>query len=459
MQSLTSLYQKRGDWLKAAQMMVRAEAFTGNPLEKAKMLFEAGRIYREKLDNELSAGELFARVLELDPEHVEAGEPLAEIYFRDEKWAELEPILDMLTRKADKKDNKELNQLYYRLARTADELGNGDKALKFYKLAYDLDSTFLPMLLGRAALLYKHGGLGRRLQDLPDDPRAPPRLAERVGDRRHLLPPRQHQAEAGRAQEGAQHVREGARDRGRPTARRCRRSSTCSSSRATGRRSSTPSGSCWRSPRSRSRSSCSTRSATRTTSSCNNAQKAITAYLEALEVRPGNHVILHKVLDLYSETKQWKKAVEIINQIADLEKDPIRRGKYYHAAARILRDEVKSTDEAIDMFNQALDQYFAAPDKITDTNFAEYLKAFEAIDKICTGKKDFKTQERNYRKMLKRMPADGPRHDQGRAVARARRDLPYAPQGVQRAPSRPSRWRRGSIRTTPRATRSSPSCT
>src|SRR2546430_4428253 len=113
----------------------------------------------------------------------------------------------------------------------------------------------------------------------------------------------------------------------------------------------------------------------------NNAQKAITAYLEALEVRAGNHVILHKVLDLYSETKQWKKAVEIINQIADLEKDPIRRGKYYHAAARILRDEVKSLDEAIDMFNQALDQYFAVPEKITDANFAEYLKAFEAIDK------------------------------------------------------------------------------
>src|SRR3954453_15226877 len=139
-------------------MMVRAEQMVPNALEKAKLLFEAGRIYREKLDNELSAGELFARVLDLDPEHVEAGEPLAEIYFRDEKWAELEPILDMLTRKADqnnKKDNKELNQLYYRLARTADELGNGDKALRFYKLAYDLDSTFLPVLLGRAALLYR----------------------------------------------------------------------------------------------------------------------------------------------------------------------------------------------------------------------------------------------------------------------------------------------------------------
>src|SRR5207302_8275578 len=140
----------RGDWVKAAQMMVRAEAQTGNGLEKARLLFEAGRIYSEKLESELNAADLFARVLELDPEHVEAGEPLAEIYFRDEQWQKLEPILDMLVRKADQRKlaNKELNQLYYRSARTADELGNSDKAIRYYKQAYDLDPTYLPTLLG-----------------------------------------------------------------------------------------------------------------------------------------------------------------------------------------------------------------------------------------------------------------------------------------------------------------------
>src|SRR5262249_43526786 len=87
--------------------------------------------------------------------------------------------------------------------------------------------------------------------------------------------------------------------------------------------------------------------------------------------------------------------------------DPIRKGKYFHAAARILRDEVKSADEAIDTFNQALDLYFEASEKLSEQNFQEYLKAFEAIDKICTQKKDWKAQERNYRKMIKRMPNDG----------------------------------------------------
>jgi tetratricopeptide (TPR) repeat protein len=138
-----------------------------------------------------------------------------------------------------------------------------------------------------------------------------------------------------------------------------------------------------------------------------NSQKAITAYLEAIEVRGDTHPLLHKVLDLYSETKQWKKSVEIIVRIAALEKDPVRKGKYYHAGARIQRDEVKSLDDAIEFFNQALDFYFEKADKLTDATVSEYLKAFESIDKICTGKKDWKAQERNYRRMLKRMPADG----------------------------------------------------
>ena len=52
--------------------MVRAEAATVNPLEKTRLLHEAGKIFQEKLGDDAQAAELFARVLQLDPEHVEA---------------------------------------------------------------------------------------------------------------------------------------------------------------------------------------------------------------------------------------------------------------------------------------------------------------------------------------------------------------------------------------------------
>jgi len=66
-------------------------------------------------------------------------------------------------------DPRELNELYYRAARTADELGDFQKALAYYKAAYDIDSTYLPTLIGRADLLFKmadYDGAGKIYQTI-----------------------------------------------------------------------------------------------------------------------------------------------------------------------------------------------------------------------------------------------------------------------------------------------------
>src|SRR5262249_51517729 len=118
MLALIRMYDRRGDWLKSAQMRVRAEAHTGNAIEKTKLLYDAAKIYQERRGDEVKGAALSSRTLEIDPGPAGAGEPLAEIFFGEQRWQELEPVLDMLVRKADRKDNRELNQLYYRLART-----------------------------------------------------------------------------------------------------------------------------------------------------------------------------------------------------------------------------------------------------------------------------------------------------------------------------------------------------
>ncbi|MBV8761915.1 MAG: tetratricopeptide repeat protein, partial [Deltaproteobacteria bacterium] len=157
MEALTKQYSDRGDWLKAAQMMVRAESYTPVAIDKVRLLFEAANIYSYKLRQDDQAKQLYAAVISLDPEHVEAGRPLADLYFNDQQWAELSPVIDMLCRKVGQlhADPRELNELYYRAAKTADELGDFQKALGYYKAAYDIDSTYLPTLVGRADLLFK----------------------------------------------------------------------------------------------------------------------------------------------------------------------------------------------------------------------------------------------------------------------------------------------------------------
>ena len=251
MLSLLALYKRRGDWVKAAQLMARAEANTPNPLEKTRLLHEAGKIYQEKLADEDSAVRLYARVIELDPEHVETAEPLSELYFKRKDWAPLVPLMETLARKAGKKTNREMTQLYHRLAKAADQVGDAEKALKYYKQSYDLDATYLPTLLDRAALLY-------RLEHWDDAFRIYQTILvhhresqKRRGDCRSLFPTGAHQAETRRAHQGRQHVRKGPGNSGRTPSHARRLSSISTPSRMIGRRSSNKTGPVGREPRRR----------------------------------------------------------------------------------------------------------------------------------------------------------------------------------------------------------------
>ncbi len=218
MEALTKQYSDRGDWLKAAQMMVRAESYTQVVIEKVRLLHEAAKIYQEKLRQNDAAKQLYAAVISLDPEHVDAGRPLAELYFESQEWQQLSSVIEMLVRKVAQlhADPRELNELYYRAARTADELGDFQKALRLLqeRLRHRFDVPADPGRPGRPAV--QDAGLGQRREDLPDHPGPAPRRPGRGRRRQDLQPAGHGPAGVGRAQEGAQHVREGAGDRPQP---------------------------------------------------------------------------------------------------------------------------------------------------------------------------------------------------------------------------------------------------
>jgi tetratricopeptide (TPR) repeat protein len=396
MLSLLGIYKRRGDWLKAGQLMIRAEASTVNPLEKTRLLHDAAKIFQEKLEDEPQATDLYARVMQLDPEHVDAAEPLSELYFKRGEWAPLVPLLEMLVRKADRKTNRELTLLHHRLAKAADQLGENDKALKSYKQSYDLDSTYLPTLVDRAALLYKleHWDEAFRIyqtilvhhRDTQKDDEIVDiffrlgRIKLKLGER----------TKAVNMFEKALEIQPGHRatlgalidlysDAGDWEAV-VKQKRALLASNATDLEE---------------KFSLSEQIAAIFKDKLNNPQKAIAAHLEALNLKPGDRQVLHNLLDLFSETKQWKKAMEILTKLAELEQGAMR-AKYLVAAGNIANYELHSTDEAIDIYNQALD---VDPDD---------LKTFERIDKIMTAKKDWRNQERNYRKMIKRIGQEAP---------------------------------------------------
>ena len=371
--------------------MVRAEAATVNPLEKSRLLHEAGKIFQEKLSDEAQAGDLFARVLQLDPEHVEAAEPLSQIYFKREEWAPLVPLLEMLARKADRKTNRELTQLYHRLAKAADRLGENEKALKYYKQSYDLDSTYLPTLVDRAGLLYKleHWDDAFRIyqtilvhhRDTQKDDEIVD-IFYRLGRIKLKLNER---TKSVNMFEKALEIQPGHRatlqalidlytDAGDFEA-------VIKQKRALMAAAGTPTDEKF---------TISEEIAGIYKDKLANPQKAIAAHLEALNFKPNDRQLLHDLLDLFSETKQWKKAMEILGKLAEIETGKVK-ARYLVASGNIANYELHSTDEAVEIYNQALDE---DPDD---------LKAFERIDKIMTAKKDWKNQERNFRRMIKRI--------------------------------------------------------
>ncbi len=390
MLSLIGLYRRRGDSLKAAQMMVRAEGCTQNVLEKTRLLFEAGKLYQTELADEQKAKELYARTLDYDPEHVEAAVPLAEIYYRNEEWTPLIPVLEMLARKTDRRANKELHVLYYRLAKAADRLNDQDKALRCYRQAYELDPTHLPTLVDRADLLYRReqwDDAFKLYQTVMVQHRETQSEAEtveifhRIGTIKMKVGER---AKAINMFEKALEINPGHRATLEALA----------AVYAEGRE--------WEAVIKQKRALLQHGEALDEKmrfheeiigiykDKLNNPQKAIAAYLEALELKPDARNLLVDVLELLHETKQWKKAVEILMRLANLETGK-GKAKYLEAAGIITNTELHSPDEAVEMFNQALDEY---PD---------HLKPFERIDKIMTAKKDWTNQQRNYRKMIKRL--------------------------------------------------------
>lgn len=403
--ALVVLYKARGDWAKAGQLMQRAVERTTNALEQARLLYEGGVVYLEQLGDEATATELFARTLRLDPDHVQAGEPLAQLLYRAGRWAELEPVLEMLLRKADRRNNRRLHELHYRLARTADELKNNDKALKNYRAAFEIDSTDLPTLRGLAALQFRMEEWDRAFKTYQTllvhhrDTQQPQEVVEvfgrlgqiklRLGERRKALnmfekaleldPQHRPSLEAVIEIQTQQNEWEAV-----ITAKRALLE------RADGEE----------------KFELLSAIAELYQGKLKNVEKAVAALREALAVKPDAFPVLHRLVELYSETKQWKRAVEIILKLAELDASARVRARYYYTAAVISRDEIRSLDDALELFDRSLDATFSEVGPTT-TLAAEQFKAFEALDRICTQKKDWKAQERYYRKMIARLPQQG----------------------------------------------------
>lgn len=134
--------------------------------------------------------------------------------------------------------------------------------------------------------------------------------------------------------------------------------------------------------------------------------KAARAYASALEIKPDDRKLLTRLMQLYSDEKDWGRLVEIILRLADLVDDRAQLGKYYLTAAQLCDKYLSRGDEALDYYELALEQ------NPTLTAALDGLAAKRAT------KKDWEGLEKSYRSVLGKMSESAPKSARARVHAR-----------------------------------------
>jgi tetratricopeptide (TPR) repeat protein/tRNA A-37 threonylcarbamoyl transferase component Bud32 len=90
-------------------------------------------------------------------------------------------------------------------------------------------------------------------------------------------------------------------------------------------------------------------------SKLNDRTRASETYVTALEERPDDRKLLTKLMQLYSEEKDWGNLIEVVLRLADFVDDPKQRAKYLHTAAIVSSRQLGEVEQAITFYERALE--------------------------------------------------------------------------------------------------------
>jgi tetratricopeptide (TPR) repeat protein len=402
LEAMRKIHLDSGDWLAAAKTLEQEAQYQQQPRLIARHLVELGHLYDEKLDEHDKAVETYEAALKQDADNEDAALPLAQEYSRTKRYADALPLLDSLVKRSGKREPQEQHQLAALLGEAAAQTGDTDAAVKAYTKAHQLDQQNLQTLIALSNAFYAakrwddafkyfqmvlvHHRDSLQKEDLTDVFYKLGIIKREQNDRRKALNMFDKALE-----EDAQHrptleavvgLYEASSDWENVIQFKKRVLEVADSSERFAMYENI--GDLWN-------------------EKLKNTPKAIESYTSAHEIQSKNHKILHKLLMLYQGSKQWDSAIEIIEKVSALvddgdasaESKAGNKARYAYTVGVILRDEVKDPDRSVEYFNKSLD---LDPGQ---------LKAFEAINKIYTTKKDWKQLERAYRKMLFRIHGKG----------------------------------------------------
>ena len=401
----------RSNWTQAVEQMLRAEAASGNRMERIELLWSAAQMLDSKLEDKNRALELYERVLKLDPDHVDAGQCIADQLVTAKRWDDALPVLEMLARQAEGLDKIERSRREAQLGKAYEALHRTEKAARHYRLAVEQNPDSLDAAIGLAGVLMieakaQEGSAAAATQWLEVDRRyreilarhrnnvADGQVAEiwyRLGVASRALGEDKKAEQSFRRALEREPLHEatlaamvelgGARGEWRMVAdaKRAQVDAVAAQGGTGGderrARLFEDIGDIWQ-------------------ERMRDVKTATGAYSEGLTLMPTSRSLLHKLLEAYTEQRQWNRAIDMLDQLSANETSSERRARFHYTAAVIARDEMNEPELAVEKFHAALDDAPLTP------------KAFEAVEKLLEERKDWKNLARAYRRQLKRMGED-----------------------------------------------------
>jgi len=393
--ALAELCNRRGEFERASKFAQQGAERSKNPIEKGRLLTQAGMLALDHLADPEAGLDLLERALAADPEQVSAAQRLTALREARQEWTLIEPALDMLLRRAPVEDKAARAQLHERVGRCAQQLGKRDKALSNFTAAAELEPDSLHLAQALAELLFEredwlaarsaYERVYRLGQSLSAAERAAicvrmASCAGRQGDNEAVLQYRQEAASLEPHERGHLDalivLRTTREEWGEVVDLRRKLLSLVSDGEERAQ--------LWDALGDVLRDK------------LEQSDEAVACYTKALTVQPERRQTLYKMLDYYSINKEWSKAVETLEKLGGLETEPPIRARCRYTLAAIYRDELKEYAKAVAVFTQVLED---------DPMF---LKAFDAIERLLTESRSWKELARAYRRQLKRLPADAP---------------------------------------------------
>jgi tetratricopeptide (TPR) repeat protein len=389
---LADLLTRREDWPRLAEHLARSGGLVLRPSDNAELLLSGAEVYHRKLRKLPEATALYSRVLELDPGSVTALEGLVEITWQEENWVRALPLLEQMAM-AENRPSAERSRIHQRAAMAAIRSGDYDRARGHARKVLEFEAR------EGEAFLRDWIDIAYSRQWWPDVREIGEWLQARVALKLTSAERAELHVRVGRAYlEAGQD--EPARDelsravKLDPANRRCRellidiytrlgQPEAALEHRKAIIEKVTNADERWKMLVEVARTE---------RDVLGDAQGALNAFKKALSIRPLDRATLSDMVELHSQLRQWRPAADLLLKLAEVD-DSGARGPYLVAAANILHYEVFDTDQAISLYERALDEN------------PQDSKTFERLDKILTAKHAWREKARAYRRMIKRLGA------------------------------------------------------